>query len=344
MRKINMRRLDRLIWLALLSGGMLVSCSKEDITKKNESEGPATPYITKVLEFVPCPGQFVNVLPEFEDGDTQESMNEKVLQLIGHNKRGLVSLGGFGGYVVVGFDHTIENKPGMADFRILGNAFNANSSAVVSGTAQGGSYEPGVIRVAYDKNRNGRPDADEWYEIQGSAHRKGHTEPWYAEAKAVGNDINVYTDYEITYYRPQTEPKTLEEEARYIRWTDNKGGEGYIPKNEYHRQSYFPQWIQMDKLTFKGTRLPQNGINRGTESKPYFVLFSFSYGYADNAVNDTKAALIDIDWAVDSKGNAVSLPGVDFVQIYTGINQVNGWLGECSTEVMGVEDLHLLEN
>ena len=39
-----------------------------------------------------------------------------------------------------------------------------------------------------------------------------------------------------------------------------------------------------------------------------------------------------------------SLPGVDFVKIYTGVHQVNGWLGECSTEVMGVEDLHLLKN
>lgn len=83
---------------------------------EKEPEVPATPYITKVLEFVPCPGQFVNVLPEFKEGDTQETMNQKVLELIGNNKRGLVSLGGFGGYVVVGFDHTIENKPAAGIF------------------------------------------------------------------------------------------------------------------------------------------------------------------------------------------------------------------------------------
>ena len=344
MKKKNICLADRLLWMVLLCGGLLSACrsEKEDPMEK-EPEVPATPYITKVLEFVPCPGQFVNVLPEFKEGDTQETMNQKVLELIGHNKRGLVSLGGFGGYVVVGFDHTIENKPGSRDFRVLGNAFNGNSSAATSGTAQGGSYEPGVILVAYDKNGNGKPDADEWYEIQGSA-QKGEVEPWYAEAKAVGNDLHCYSDYEITYYKPKAEPKTQEEEAQYIRWTDNKGGEGYLPKNEYHRQPYFPQWIQSDKLTFKGTRLPQNGLNHGTEEAPYFVLFSFAYGYADNAVNDTEGACIDIDWAVDAHGKAVHLPGVDFVKIYTGVHQVNGWLGECSTEVMGVEDLHLLKN
>lgn len=217
MKKRTIYLADRLLWMVLLCGGLFSACrsEKEDPVEK-EPEVPATPYITKVLEFVPCPGQFVNVLPEFKEGDTQETMNQKVLELIGHNKRGLVSLGGFGGYVVVGFDHTIENKPGSRDFRVLGNAFNGNSSAATSGTAQGGSYEPGVILVAYDKNGNGKPDADEWYEIQGSA-QKGEMEPWYTEAKAVGNDLHCYSDYEITYYKPKAEPKTQEEEAQYIR-------------------------------------------------------------------------------------------------------------------------------
>ena len=53
--------------------------------------------------------------------------------------------------------------------------------------------------------------------------------------------------------------------------------------------------------------------------------------------------IISIDWAVDSEGNPVDLPGVDFIKIYTGVNQFNGWLGECSTEVMGVTDLHIEE-
>ena len=50
--------------------------------------------------------------------------------------------------------------------------------------------------------------------------------------------------------------------------------------------------------------------------------------------------MIDIDWAVDANGNAVKLPGVDFVRIYTGVNQTNGILGENSTEVVRVVNTH----
>lgn len=66
--------------------------------------------------------------------------------------------------------------------------------------------------MAYDKNGNGKPDADEWYEIQGSAQQKGYREPWYVEAECAGNDVNCYADYEITYYKPQSEPSTPEED------------------------------------------------------------------------------------------------------------------------------------
>ncbi len=40
----------------------------------------------------------------------------------------MITLGGFGGYVTVGFDHTIQNVEGLRDFRVLGNAFYANAN------------------------------------------------------------------------------------------------------------------------------------------------------------------------------------------------------------------------
>ena len=59
-------------------------------------------------------------------------------------------------------------------------------------------------------------------------------------------------------------------------------------------------------------------------------------------MNSGDESAIDIDWAVDADGNKVSLPGADLIRIYTGVHQQNGWIGECSTEIAGVEDLHLL--
>lgn len=300
----------------------------------------ATAYITKVFDFMPAVGQFTNTLPVYEEGDTQEVMNAKVLEAIGHNNRGMISLGGFGGYVVVGFDHTIENKAGLRDFRVLGNAFNAAANPNPD-APQGGSCEPGIIQVAYDQNKNGTPDEDEWYEIAGSAHEDPTGETWYQMAVEAGNDVNVYHDYEITYYRPESEPENQEEWDTYIRWEDNQGNSGCKVKNQFHRQSYFPQWHEGDALTFRGTCLPQNGIDESGQGS-YFVLYKFRYGYADNDVNTGDESAIDIDWAVNDKGQRVHLPGVDFIKIYTGVNQENGWLGENSTELTGVEDLHVL--
>lgn len=308
-----------------------------EITPPSEN---ATAYITQVFDFMPAVGQFTNSLPKYEEGDTQESMNQKVLAAIGNNNKGMISLGGFGGYVTVGFDHTIENRPGLRDFRVLANAFysaaNPNPDAPV-----GGSCEPGIIMVAYDKNKNGQPDEDEWYEIAGSAHNNPTGEAWYTMAKENGNDVNLYTDYEITYYRPEKEPETAKEKTQYIRWEDNKGNFGYKVKNAFHNQPYFPQWIKENKLTFRGTCLPQNGIDESGQGS-YYVLYKFHYGYADNETNANEESAIDIDWAVNSKGQKVHLPGIDFVKIYTGVNQENGWLGECSTEITSVEDLHIL--
>lgn len=293
-----------------------------------ETPKDASPYITKVLEYRPAPGQFVNTMPTYEEGDTQETMNEKVLNAIGNNKKGVITLGGYGGYVTVGFDHTIRNAKDAKDFLVLGNAF-ANSS------------EPGIIKVAYDVNQNGQPDEEEWFEIAGSAHQDPKQEPWYEQAKQAGNSVETYLDYSITYKKPAKEPTTDEEKATYIYWEDNQGKKGYKVMNTFHSQPYYPQWIKEGQLTFTGTCLPQNGINQGTEQAPDFVLPSFTYGYADNYPNGSADAAIDIDWAVDKNGKPANLPGVDFIKIYTGVNQENGWLGENSTEVSGVTDLNL---
>lgn len=306
----------------------------------DEAPEGATAYITKVLDYMPAVGQFTNKLPNYVEGDTQESMNQKVLDAIGNNKRGMITLGGFGGYVIVGFDHTIKNVKGKRDFRVLANAFYANANPDPNAPI-GGSCEPGVIMVAYDVNKDGIPNDNEWYEIAGSSHIDPTQEVWYQRAKDAGCNVNLYRNYEITYHRPEKEPTSRDEWNTYIRWEDNQGNKGYKVKNQYHAQPYYPSWVTADKIIFRGTCLPQNAIDESGRGN-YFVLYKFLYGYADNETNTADDSAIDISWAVNSKGQYVELPGVDFIKIYTGINQENGWLGECSTEITGVEDLHIL--
>lgn len=282
-----------------------------------------SPYITEVFDYLPAVGQFVNALPAYEDNDSQEIMRQKAEEaLIGKNSS-MIHLGGFGGYVTFGFDHTIVNVPNVRDFRVKGNAFWSASNPNAEVPARGGSCEPGIIMVAYDKNKNGKPDENEWYEIAGSEY----------------NNPKTKKKYQITYYKPESEPAGAD--SAYIKWDDNLGNSGYKVKNSFHKQSYYPLWIQNDKIAFTGTLLPNNAIDESGKGT-YWVLYSYAWGYADNAPNDDDASAIDIDWAVDSNGNKVNLPGIDFIKVYTGVNQEAGWLGETSTEVAGAEDLHLL--
>ncbi|HBO25490.1 MULTISPECIES: hypothetical protein [Culturomica] len=301
--------------------------------KKSIAE--ASPYIAKIYDFLPAVGQFTNDLPAYTEGDTREDIITKVEgYLVGKENGGMVSLGGFGGYIVFGFDHTVVNVKGKRDIRILGNAFGSNANPRPDAPF-GGSCEPGIIVVSYDKNGNGLPD-DEWYEIAGSAYQTAENEAWYPFFLEAGKDVRTIRNYEITYHRPVSEEVADE----YIYWEDNQGNSGYKAKNMFHRQSYFPAWVNEDRLTFSGTRLPENGLDESGAGN-YFVLYAFRYGYADNYPNTDDESAIDLAWAVDADGNPVELPGIDFVKVYCGVNQENGWLGECSTEVAGAVDLHV---
>ena len=286
-----------------------------------------SPYTSKVYEYRPAPGQFVNTMPVYEAGDTEETMRRKAEEDLTNDV--MITLGAWGGYVTFGFDHTVINVPGVKDFLIKGNAFYSDIPDYKE--LQGGSAEPGVVMVALDSNGNGVPDEEEWYELAGSEHHHPLT----------------LHGYEITYFHPDdhhpVEDATgLLADTLYIPWQDNIGATGFLARNIYHLQNYWPQWLDdEDMLTFRGTRLPDNGVDeshRGT----YYVLYSYPWGYADNHPNDAQELCsFDISWAVDKEGRPVSLPGIDFVRVYTGVNQRCGWLGETSTEVARARDLHL---
>lgn len=336
-----------------LSDGIIQG--KITISVEDRSD-PVSPYISKVYDYMPAPGQFVNELPPYEEGDDHDDMVRKANEWLVGEDTWMITLGGWGGSVTFGFDHTVVNVPGRRDFRIRGNAFGAAMGR--PNAPFGGSCEPGIVMVAYDKNGNGKPDDDEWYEIKGSSNFSAEAEPWYDIAVENGNDTQVFRNYEMTYFKPEhEEPEIIGEPdnplafvtiQNYIRWEDNRNNSGYKVKNIYHSQSYYPAWIKEDRLTYTGIRLPENGINEGeyvpgiNEGDVYYVLYGFRYGYVDNYPNVEDGSAIDIDWAIDKNGKKTDLPGIDFVKVYNGVNQENGWLGESSTEVDRGEDLHLL--
>lgn len=324
---------------------VLVALTSPYAIAKNE------PFLTKVYDFLPAPGQLVNTIPTAEVGDTKADVLARVAEAIcgryeendwGQTemiyKPSMVSLGSYGGYVVVGFDHPVVNVPGVCDFQIFGNAFLA------TGSTSGGSSEPGIVMVSYDANGNGFPD-DPWYELAGSEYTAGTTQHHYA----------------ITYYKPEPDHVATPDPTNkaitdntYIRWTANDANpdsvSGYVYKNTFHAQSYWPQWTEGETLTFSGTKLGNNATDASGNGINW-TLWNKAWGYVDNRPDydpysstpcdsATMNLGFNIEWAVDADGVPVHLPMVHFIKIYNAMNQYCGWIGETSTEVAGGVDYH----
>ena len=63
-----------------------------------------SPYIAHVYDYLPAPGQFVNIFPAYKPGYTQDSINAQLEASLCGGLGGSVSLGSYGGYIIFGFD------------------------------------------------------------------------------------------------------------------------------------------------------------------------------------------------------------------------------------------------
>ena len=280
---------------------------------------------SRVFEYTPAPGQFINELktggfdgtqttPEAAIAYAERRMSE--VDAEGNPYPNWVSLGGFGGYIVVGFDHSIDNTADY-DLAILGNSFS-------------GSSEPGVVWVMQDENGDGEPN-DTWYQLAGSETGKAET----------------IENYEVTYYRPSGA-------GMAVQWSDNLGNHGEVDYlSQFHRQEYYyPLWIEEDSYTLRGTCLaPRNYDASGNGS--YWVNAEYEWGYVDNfspidregegsnSEADANVNHFKIENAIDLDGEAIDLDYIDFVKVQCAVNAKSGWLGELSTEVFGFYDTTL---
>lgn len=193
-------------------------CDKNVTLTQYQGEVQTTGDVDKVFEYMPAPGQFVNLMPMYQADDNAASMARKCLNTL--QTGGMITLGGFGGYITAGFKTPVKNLPGP-DFRVDGNAYVGNA-------------EPGVIWVSADANGNGLPD-DAWYEIWGSEQKEGRA--------TLG--------YSICYSKPSTDNGDSS-------WKGSDGRTGSILHNTYHDQPYYPMWYDADTVSFTATLLPDN--------------------------------------------------------------------------------------
>jgi len=287
------------VFLFFLS--LFISCESPIIP--DEKVEDLSMYITDVFEYIYAPGQHA-----------QNRNSEEKDKFIGKPDVDLY-LGGFGGYVVAGFDHNVPNVEGEYDFEIF---------------SAGASPEPAIVYVMCDENNDGLPN-ETWYELKGSEH----------------NNPETIRNYSLTYYKAKSD-------SANIFWKDSQGNAGELMSDYSGRYTSNWWWneIKTDSITLTGTRLPDAYINQPSENVPqnWIVPNSlFAWGYAENNRSEidydktNKSNKFDISNAIDENGNHFKLEHIRFIKVQTAIFQRAGWLNEVSSEVKGARSLHYSE-
>lgn len=282
------------------------ACSKELTTTDGLVQTPnKSPYITEVFDYQYGPGQHASLIASIEKGTS----------FIGEpwtNGKSFTSLGGWGGYIIAGFDHAV---------------INTNGPDIAVYTQPSIGSEPGVVYVMADTNNDGLPNDGPWLELKGSEY----------------NNPQTIHNYQVTYYKPSA--------SGYVTWKDNQGKEGNLVPQYGTGSWWWSGYGDKTSVTFSGEKLPEAYANTSKDPSvqlwmPIGGLFKF--GYAECYDNEDynvklKANFFDISTAVDAAGMPANLSKVNFIMVQSGIFQIAGWLNEISTEISGAADIHLLD-
>lgn len=300
----------------------------------------ASPFATEVIEYAPAPGQLVN---NALFNDATRALGPPLGGgTLAANNDSLVSLGGFGGSITLGFDHRVmdhaANPLGM-DFIVFGNAF------WVGGNPQRRWAEAGHVEISRDDNGNGLAD-DAWYLIPGS-----------------------HIDDPAAQFEEQTwddDPNTPAPPANIGWWP--AGASSPMTTSAYRLPALF-EAIVVDNPEapdpFDPSSTTIEGVFGYADVCPTLILGDFN---ADNDTDDPEddpliaperfytvpddpvvvgvvvggggGDAFDIAWAIDAAtGAAADLDGFDFIRITVAVNSVDPLLGEKSAEIDAVADV-----
>lgn len=356
---------------------------------------------TGLVAFLPAAGQFVNEGANSSGwGGAFTKKNANTLKGIveGYVSTG-VSLGSFGGYVVMDFGEPAKDATGKVTGGIFNDAANAYGvDFTLYGNAMGTWAEPGCVQVSQDGST--------WYTLAGSLHYQTPTYTVAADETVTDEDGNVLPgyktvtvsksgaiwNYSVTYENPVPDDDSLAtgesgttgKNVVYSYTGLSENGKGRVLFNNWHRHNYFPllnnYFVGVNghtaldgivntisplvlrnkyaaytpkasstvgaKLTMSGVRLMPASNSTAPDT--------FLFGYADCHPNGTLSTVqvnpyttgrtgndnsngdpMDLSWAVDDSGKPVVLDSVRYVRVYTGVMQMNGMMGESSTEVLG---------
>ena len=300
------------------AGQTEISFTLSDIAQS--ADASSSPHADKVFDYTPAPGQFINDIEKggFAGQATYEQATAYAQARLSAGK--FVSLGSWGGYIVVGFDHSVAAGTGN-ELAVTGNQIDTSS-------------EPGIIWVMQDTNGNGLPD-DEWFELKGSESGKPETRQRHA----------------VRYTRP-----TAPHSATHWESIDGERGTVDYLASFHNQEYYYPLWVEASAMTLYGTRLASRVLLDTDKPMEYWVASPYGWGYADNYGCDrieewtpsddptltplprSRTTYHSLSNAVTADGSPADLQWIDFVKIQTAVLDKCGHLGEISTEIERITD------
>ncbi|MDX9910669.1 MAG: hypothetical protein RBS39_02430 [Phycisphaerales bacterium] len=293
------------------------------------------PFATRVMEYRPAPGQFVQH-PDFNDPSNALGPPVGAGPFAPDNSK-VVTLGGFGGSITLGFDHPVVDDPrnpfGM-DAIVFGNSF------WVGNNPNRRWAEPATIEISRDVNANGLAD-DPWYVIPGTYIANP---PDAQRVSVVWDDLIADATYPPAsaawipagfsgMWTTCAFELPLEIFGSIIGVTENPAGlfaeeEGYLG---YADCSPTLPLGDLDGDGFVDDPFIAPEVFYTTPDDPFVVGITPGSGGGD---------AFDIQWAVDpATGTPARLRSFDFIRITTAIDFVSPLFGERSAEVAGVADV-----
>ena len=284
----------------------------------------------------PGPGQFVNEPSPFTGliyNDQTGALGPPVGGgIVAPDNSKVVTLGGFGGSLLLGFSQTVRDDPCNAfglDAIVFGNSFLVFAPSTLA-------WEPGVIEIARDANGNGIPD-DPWFVIRAPLH-SGITSP-VPDAQTV---TRTWDNDPATPTQP-ADPAWYPDAALYP-WLVPPGFPSAYQTATFALVLPAPGSVLVGHADVSPVLLLGDTNADDTIDAPALGPEDF-YTIPDNpwtiGVDPGSGGgdAFDIAWAVDpATGAPANLDGFDFIRLSTGVNLTQGAIGEVSSEIGAVAD------
>lgn len=328
-------RVDRSV-IAFALAGPLVASPLEEAARAGD-------FATRVLDYTPAPGQFVNDAA-FNDparalgapvgGGTSEQNNAKV-----------VTLGGFGGSITLAFDAPVLDDPrnplGL-DCIVFGNAFWQFGDPTLR------MAEAAVIEISRDENGNGVAD-DAWFVIPGSSLPTAPgdalvTQEWDDDpltttppADTAWYPAGAPSSYSTTGFDLPSEfdPLVL----------DHPEGAGATMEAHFGYAECSPTLLLGDMSGADGSAgddsLADPEDDAGVAPGDFYTRPGDPFVVGVDA-RSAGGDAFDIAWAVDAAtGAPANLDRFDFIRISAGVAALRGPFGEASPEIGSVADVRV---